>query len=149
MLLLIQSFQLSCYKFTKDLTFAFFFLSWCQFINNMKCFKLFFFNFGFFTLSNFQFCFFYFPVNLGFRNGVFCFSAISFVPFFREFSNSFASYWSSSLYPSLLPSSLFSSSLFCSSSYWSSSKAFSPPSFAKERFDFVLRTFTNGNSQLS
>ena len=42
----------------QDLTFAFVFLSWCQFINNLKCFKFFFFNFGFFTLSNFQFCFF-------------------------------------------------------------------------------------------
>ena len=119
----------------QDLTFAFVFLSWCQFINNLKFFFL---SFGFFILL----------ANFRFRNGVPFFSAISSVLFFWEFSNSFASYWFSSLYPSLLSSSLFSSSLFCSSSHLSSSKISSPLSFANERFYFALRTFTNGNNQL-
>ena len=110
----------------QDLTFAFVFLSWYQFINNLKCFK-FFFNFELFTLSNFQFCLFPFFLSI-FVSEMVCLAFLQFLPcfFFREFSRSFASYWSSSLYASLLLSSLFWSSLFCSSSHWSSSKVSSP-----------------------
>ena len=65
----------------QDLTFAFVFLSWCQFVNNLKCFKLFFFNFGFFTLSNFQFCFFPFSLSI-FVSEMVSFAFLQFLPSF-------------------------------------------------------------------
>ena len=65
----------------QDLTFAFVFLSWCQFINNLNCFKFFFFNFGFFTLSNFQFCFFAFFLSI-FVSEMVCLTFLQFLSCF-------------------------------------------------------------------
>ena len=63
-----------------NLTLALF-LSWCQFINNLKCFKFFFFNLGFFMLSNFQFCFFPFFLSI-FVSEIVCLAFLQFLPCF-------------------------------------------------------------------
>ena len=151
MLLLIQSFQLSCYKFTKDLTFAFFFSADANLLTTWSALNS---SFSVSDFSRFLTFNFVFSISLSILvSEMVCFAFLQFLSCLFS-GNSLIHSLCIDLHRYILHYCCLRYShlhyIFCLSSCWSSSKAASTPlSFAKERFDFVLRTFTNGNSQLS
>ena len=60
-----------CYKFTNDMTFVFVFINWSSFHNDLKGFKLLFFNFTFFTLAGFCLSFFNLSCQFSFWHQIF------------------------------------------------------------------------------
>ena len=129
----------------QDLTFGFVFLSWFQFINSVKCFN--FFNFGFFTRSNFQFRFFPFFLSV-MVSEIVCLAFLQFLPCF--FSGNYL------IHSLLIDLYGYILHYFClrysrlrySVRLHTDLHQQFPHLFLLLRRDSTLRTFTNGNNQL-